>query len=286
MKPIPLKLFRSSIWGSPTIIELVEVYITNRVTPDLRFALCDKEQVLDGKVYVPAGFGIPTVRQSLNDKVSQTSITLPDVGDNIAAMVETAEVAGCRVMIKVSTDRAIVAGYSYTKIDAIVSSVTVEMTTVVLNLESAVADSNGLIMVPQQTYNQLCEYQFGGPWCTVDRTLHQYLGIVGEGSNQIRVVDPGFVQAQVARTWDPSYLLMTGGVNINQARGVTSVREGVIQLRKPFYIPSAPGDTFTLQRHCARTPAACLTFLNSDNYGGCKDQPEQPRTIVRPPIVV
>lgn len=286
MKPIPLKLFRSTVWGTPTLIDLIEVYVSDDASPDFRFSLSDKEHELNGHIYIPVGFSRPAVRKSLNDQISSTTIVLPDVNDELSAILETSELGGARIVLRQTTEAARLRNESAVKMEARVASMTIEMSTVVMQLESLASDANGLLVVPRRTYNKECEHQFGGPWCTVNKADHQYLGVVGSGSNKLRLVDDGFNETQAARVWEPAYLRFTDGVNINQARPVAATSTGRIFLRKPFYTSPAIGDRFVLQRHCRKDIDACLAFGNSENFGGWKDQPEQPRSIVRPPIKV
>lgn len=299
MRTVPLPIARELQYGSPVVVDLLEVYASGSRSPDLRFALFDQDVVWNGREYAAAGFKTPLRnRQSISDSLGEMTVILPDLGTTIAGILETADIAGSEVLVRrvlmsrLDGDESVV--FYRGKIR---SPIVVEGTTVALTLAPLSEDPEDLLVVPGRSYTWECTWRrFGGRECGVDLVPLTYEGEVDPGCGLTILRDPSLTQSVIdslARKVGvddngddvisalPSAVTFTSGLNDAQTRPVLALRPCVIEVGKPFYSLPREGDTYRLQRRCPRTADACEGYDNLARHGGFSNSPKEPRNLRR-----
>jgi len=300
VRQIPLPILREIQFGNPAIVDLVEVYVSRDVQPDLRFALFDQDVTWYGQEYAAAGFRTPLRnRQSLTDSMGDLTLTLPDVGRELASLLQSTDIAGTPVLIRrVLLNRLhINESLEYYR-GAIRAPIAIEGTTVVITLIPRCADPDDLRVLPGRPYSFACTARkFGDPdTCGVVLSEHRYSGSVGEGSSVLTIRDEGLTPSVVESLKTkigvdddgadilsavPGVVIFDSGVNEGQSRPVAAVNHCSIELRKPFSATPAVGDSFRFERRCAKTADACEGFDNLDRHLGFGNSPKEPRNLMR-----
>lgn len=292
MRNIPLPILRGALFGAAPLIDLLELHVTGYSTPDLRFAIYDRDVVFQGQTYIAGGFqqNLRT-RDSMQDSLGELQLTLPDVDSEIIQLVEGADLPGSLALL-----RRIHLGRkdSMELYRGVVRApVVVEGTTVAITLVPQSTDGESLITVPRRVYGNGCGWRFGGPECGVNLEDWTYEGTVGEGSNGLTIRDSALTDADIEALKSaisfgptvlsalPADLIMDSGVNERQARPIASLEPCKIVLRKPYYAAPAEGDTFRIVRRCPKSHDACDGFANLDNFGGFPHVPKEPRNLRR-----
>lgn len=299
MRNIPLPILREVLYGNPAMTDLLEVYITRKANPDLRFALSDQDVVWRGRKYKAAGFKKSfRTRHSITDSLGELTIILPDISREIAAIIESTDIAGTMVLIRSVMLNRLSVGDSFEfyrgKIQA---PVVLQGTTVVLTLVPECADPDDVIVLPGRSSGHDCDFTYGQlGTCGLDLTQFTYSGTVGAASTILTIQDNGLDAAAIealttANGVDgngdarmsplPAVVICDSGVNVGQSRPVASLNPCRIELRRPFYATPAVGDAFRLQRRCPHTADACAGFDNSNNFGGFANSEKAPRNLMR-----
>lgn len=128
---------------------------------------------------------------------------------------------------------------------------------------------------PRRIFQVGCNYVFGDEWCTVDRTLYKETYVVGGASTKtaINIVD----DSHIDNYWTPGYIEFTSGDMEGVSRPVYASTNILLTLR--VGLPDTPkeGDTFIIQKLCAKNPTACQAIFNNYyNYGGFPHVPKEP----------
>lgn len=303
MRIVPLPILRELQFGSPSLVDLIELYISNELIPDMRFAMYDQAITWGGHNYVAAGFkSIVKTRQSIADSLSEIQIAIPDLTMAVSTLLESTDLGGTlvlvrRVLLSRPDGRDSIEFYR----GRIRSPVTIEGTTAIISIVPLASDPDELSQVAHRSEGHSCGFVFGGPECGVDLSLFRYDGEVGAGSTQTTIRDSLLTAGAISllettyRIGDdgtnlvsalPSVIIGTSGINQGAYRPIGSIQPCRIELRKPFYQPFAEGDTFRIERRCPKTLDACEGFGNlgigtPQRNGSFAWSPKEPRNLIR-----
>lgn len=130
---------------------------------------------------------------------------------------------------------------------------------------------------PRRLFQVMCNWLFGDSQCTMLLSNYQVVGAeVGAASTQsyLNFVDPD--AGRVSDYFAPGYVLMTSGALEGEVRPVLGSIPTQVSLRVALSNIPEVGDTFTVQKLCAKNITACQAFSNYINYGGFPHVPLQP----------
>jgi hypothetical protein len=282
MKTISLPMLDSMASGRSPVIDLLELYYTRGTEPDLRLALWTSPVIWASQRYLPVGPAPIRFARSSKDSVNDLSITLPDVGKTIATLLLTADMGGTPVVVRsITQDCYQTRNDCVVKYRGVITALNNSGLTISVTAQAAAVNASGQHRCPKRIYQPDCNNILGDSACGVDLEKYTYRGIATSKSSQQVVYDDGFSEVTAGKQWIPSSLVFESGILVAQSRPVAFVREGRIELRKPFAATPSVGDRFRLVRECLRTVEACLAFDNWPNNGGFYTVPEQPRNLRR-----
>jgi hypothetical protein len=128
---------------------------------------------------------------------------------------------------------------------------------------------------PRRIFEIMCNWTFGDAQCGM--LLGDFLinDIVYTGSTELVIYHQ--INSVVAGYFCPGYLLMTSGDLAGEVRPVDWNGTNYTQVRVALSKAPTVGDTFTVQKLCAKTPTACKDiFANYNLFGGFPHTPKSP----------
>jgi hypothetical protein len=128
---------------------------------------------------------------------------------------------------------------------------------------------------PRRIFEIMCNWTFGDAQCGKVLSNYHADTYIGAGSTAGYIIHANHGAAN--NYFAPGYLLMTSGELINQVRPVLYSNPTATSLRVAFSKNPVVGESFTLQKLCAKTPTFCKeVFNNYNNFGGFPQVPKSP----------
>jgi hypothetical protein len=129
---------------------------------------------------------------------------------------------------------------------------------------------------PRRIFEIMCNWTFGDPQCGLTLSSYSLWNDIDPVNASTSSIVQAYTYSMTPSYYVPGYLVMLSGNLIGQVRPVLWNNANQIGLRVALNGIPVGGDSFTIQKLCAKTPDACKTFSNYSRFGGFPQVPKSP----------
>lgn len=248
-------------------------------------ALIDHNVTFRNLSYIGVGVVPVSLRRSLEDKSGAMSISLPNIDDELARLIQFVDIQGSDVLVQRTTKRQLNSGYREIPYRGRVDGIGIDGTTANISCVAYTSDDERLKRIPRRTLGTRCGVIWGGEDCGIDVRRHTVTGLFeaqdAAASSPISIrIRPDTADAFYANAMRlPAFMFWESGLMTGQSRQVAEITvNGLVhdvRLLKPFPVKPIAGDRWGIRRICNKTEPACVDEFN--NWARNHSFPHTPR---------
>lgn len=254
-------------------IHLAELYLDSPyTTPSHFYCINNEDLTFGGQVYTAIAAKRSSIKSEEGTIINELNIQLDNIDTEFKNLISSGAFTRKRCDIKLVFDGFLTSASDYILLYS-------------GKLDAPSGDNRWINLLirpfsiferdyPRRIYEIMCNWTFGDAQCGLNIDSYKLWNDVNTGSTS-SIINT-YTYAMTPSYYVPGYVIFLSGNLIGQVRPVYSNSASQVIVRVAFSEAPVFGDSFYIQKLCAKTPAACQALSNYTNYGGFPQTPKSP----------